>query len=148
VRALALCGCAAEMGVHPDLLKSGLAGEPLALELITSWGLGRRAQQGGAEVPGTWTAGATLRLLEHGRKGVVGIDLRACDTYKGAMAAAAKVACPTLLVLGAGDRMTPPKAAEALLSIPGARRIVLDDAGHMMMAERPGATLDALRTLL
>ncbi len=148
VRALALCGCAAEMSVNADLLKAGLDGEHAAFEFITAWGIGRRAQQGGAEAPGTWTTGAALRLLEHGRKGVVGIDLRACDNYKDAVAAVAKTTCPTLLVLGAADRMTPPKAAETLMAIPGARRIVLENAGHMMMAEQPGATLDALRTLL
>lgn len=148
VRALALCGCAAEMPVSEKLLNAGLAGEHLAYELITDWGLGRRAHMGGAEAPGTWTAGGTLRLLEHGRKGVVGIDLRACDRYKGAAAAIGKVKVPTVLVLGSNDRMSPAKAAAPLAAIPGAKTIVVGEAGHMMMTEQPGRTLDALRTLL
>jgi pimeloyl-ACP methyl ester carboxylesterase len=148
VRALALCGCAAEMPVSEKLLNAGLAGEHLAYELITAWGLGRRAQIGGAEAPGTWMSGGTLRLLEHGRKGVVGIDLRACDRYKGAAAAVQTVKVPTVLVLGSNDRMSPAKAAAPLAAIPGAKAIVIDQAGHMMMTEQPGRTLDALRTLL
>ena len=148
VRALALCGCAAEMPVSEKLLNPALAGEHLAYELITAWGLGRRAQIGGAEAPGTWMAGGTLRLLEHGKKGVVGIDLRACDRYKGAAAAVAKVKVPTVLVLGDNDRMSPPKAAAPLAAIPGAKTILLEKAGHMLMTEQPGRTLDALRTLL
>ncbi|MGH7003914.1 MAG: alpha/beta fold hydrolase [Alphaproteobacteria bacterium] len=148
VRALALLGCAAEMPVHEGLLKAGLAGDHLAYELITSWGLGRRAQVGGAEAPGTWMTGGTLRLLEHGKKGVVGIDLRACDRYKGSAAAVQTVKTQAVLILGASDRMSPPKAAAPLAAIPGAKSIMIDQAGHMMMTEQPGRTLDALRTLL
>jgi pimeloyl-ACP methyl ester carboxylesterase len=148
VRALALCGCAAEMPVSEKLLSAGLAGEHAAYEMITAWGLGRRAHMGGAEAPGTWMAGGTLRLLEHGRKGVVGIDLRACDRYKGSAAAVQMVKVPTVLVLGSNDRMSPAKAAAPLAAIPGSKTIVIDQAGHMMMTEQPGRTLDALRTLL
>jgi pimeloyl-ACP methyl ester carboxylesterase len=148
VRALALCGCAAEMPVSEKLLSAGLAGEHIAYEMITEWGLGRRAHVGGAEAPGAWMAGGTLRLLEHGRKGVVGIDLRACDRYKGSAAAIEKVNVPTVLVLGSNDRMSPAKAAAPLARIPGAKTIVIDQAGHMMMIEQPGRTLDALRSLL
>jgi len=148
VRGLALLGCAAEMPVQEGLLKAGLAGEHLAYELITAWGIGRRAQMGGAEAPGTWVAGATLRLLEHGKKGVVGLDLRACDRYKGSAAAVQTVKTPTVLILGANDRMSPAKAAAPLAAIPGAKTIVIEHAGHMMMTEQPGRTLDALRTLL
>lgn len=148
IRALALCGCAAVMPVQADLLRAGLAGEHLAFDLITAWGVGRRAQIGGAETPGAWITGATMRLLEHGEKGVVGVDLRSCEGYNGAAAAIQKVTCPTLLVLGAHDRMSPPKTAEPFMAIPGARKIVLENCGHMMTIEQPGRTLDALRTLL
>lgn len=148
VCALALLGCAAEMPVNDALLNAGLNGEHVAFEMITGWGLGRRAQMGGAEVPGTWMNAGTLRLLEHGKKGVVGIDLRACDRYKGSADAVAVVKAPTVLVLGANDRMSPAKAAAPLGKIPGAKSIVIEHAGHMMMTEQPGRTLDALRTLL
>jgi pimeloyl-ACP methyl ester carboxylesterase len=148
VRALALLGCAAEMPVSDALLKPALAGEHLAYELITAWGLGRRAQIGGAEAPGKWMAGGTLRLLERGAKGVVGIDLRACDRYKGSAAAVQKIKVPAVLILGGADRMSPPKAAAPLAAIPGAKTILIEQAGHMMMIEQPGRTLDALRSLL
>lgn len=148
IRALALCGCAAEMPVSEKLLSAGLAGEHVAYEMITAWGVGRRAQVGGAEAPGTWMTGGTLRLLEHGRKGVVGIDLRACDRYKGSAAAVQKVKVPTVLVLGSHDRMSPAKAAAPLARIPESQTIVIEQAGHMMMTEQPGRTLDALRSIL
>ena len=51
--------------------------------------------------------GGALRLLERGRDAVVGTDLAASNAYQGAPAAAVKVRCPVLFVLGDRDRMTP-----------------------------------------
>jgi pimeloyl-ACP methyl ester carboxylesterase len=149
VRAIALCGVSASMAVHPELLAAGVAGEHRAFELIVDWGVGRHAHLGGSDAPGGWIPGGAMRLLERGAKGVVGIDLAACNEYKHAIARAAKVRCPALFVLGEGDRMSPAKAAEPLIkAIAGARVEIVRRAGHMMQTEQPGATLDALKTLL
>lgn len=149
VAKLALLGVSAPMAVHPDLLKSAAAGETLASELVAAWGFGRRAHLGGNQAPGLWMLGSGLSLLETGPRGALGIDLAACNAYQGADAAAAKVTCPTLFLCGATDIMTPPKAAAALAArIAGARSVTLADAGHMMMIERPDATLAALKNFL
>lgn len=149
VTAIALCGTAAEMPVHPDLLKAAEAGEHVALDLIASWGLDRRAHLGGARAPGAWMMGGVVRLLEQGRDAVVGTDLRASNDYQGAMAAAARLTCPVLFVLGDRDRMTPVKAARPLAdAIGGARVDIIPQSGHMMMVEQPDRTLDSLRTIL
>jgi pimeloyl-ACP methyl ester carboxylesterase len=149
VRALALLGAALEMPVHAELLQAGREGRPLARELIANWGLGQRAQIGLAETPGVWLTGATLRLLERGAKGLIGVDLAACERYTAGAATAARVRCPTLVVIGATDRMSPPKAGAAMAAaIPGARAASIPLAGHMMMIERPGDTLDALKGFL
>jgi pimeloyl-ACP methyl ester carboxylesterase len=61
------------------------------------------------------------------------------------MEAAAKVTCPTLVIAGQADRMSPAKAAAKLAAaIPDATLITLPNCGHMMMAEQPDETLDAL----
>ena len=149
IRAIALCGMAAKMPVHPELQAAGNKGEQLAYDIITSWGLDRRAHIGGAEAPGMWMMGGTLRLLEQGRDAVVGIDLAASEKFGDAVPTAGQVKCPTLLLLGERDRMTPLKNAKPLLdAIPGARLVVLKQCGHMMMTEHPGATLDALKEIL
>ena len=149
VEALALMGFVPEMRVHPDLLAAARAGTHHAVELITSWSLGTRGQLGGNPSPGLWLTGSALRLLERADASSLGADLVACDAYRGAEAAAARIGCPTLLLLGAEDRMTPAPRGEAFAArIAGSRVVVLPGIGHMMMMEDPGATLRALREIL
>lgn len=51
-----------------------------------------------------------------------------------------QVACPTLVVCGAADQLTPPEcSAEIAALIPDASYTVLDDCGHMLTMEQPDA---------
>ncbi len=148
VRALALLGAAPRMPVHPDLLAAAEANDPLAYDLVTSWGHGPTGHVGGNLAPGLWLMGGGERLLERSIPGVLHRDLAACNAYNGG-AAAARVACPTLLVLGSDDRMTPAKAGRKLAgAISGAQVTEIAGCGHMMMLEKPDETLDALKTVL
>jgi len=145
VRALGLLGIAATMPVHPKLLEAAAANDPAAAAMIVDWGFGARAQIGGATAPGAWMTGGGAQLLARSRPGVLAADLGACNAYQGAAAAAAKLACPTLYLLGAGDRMTPAKAAQSLIATTkNAVATILPETGHMAMVERPDAVLDAL----
>ncbi len=147
VEALALLGFAPEMRVHPDLLAAARAGEHATVELMTSWSLG--APLGANPAPGLWLAGGALRLLERADAASLAADLAACDAYRGAEAAAAQIRCPTLLLLGGGDRMTPASRGKAFAERFAAARVTLmPEVGHMMMAEDPQGTLAALRTIL
>lgn len=149
VPALALLGVTPKMPVHDDLLTAARGGDPIAVELITGWGFGKRAHKGGNIAPGIWLMGGGGRLLEHGRPGVLATDLAACNAYDGGLAAAGKVVCPTLLLLGGADRMTPARGAAPLQdAIADCRTVVLPEAGHMMMVEAPRATLKALADFL
>jgi pimeloyl-ACP methyl ester carboxylesterase len=149
VRALGLLGCAAPMRVAPVLLESAARNEHLACDLINVWGHGRAAQLGGHRVPGLWMMQGGLRLLERSQPGVLGADLAACNAYAGGPAAAERIRCPTLFVVGARDLMTPPKLVAGLAArVAGAQSITLAESGHMIMDEAPDATLDALRRIL
>jgi pimeloyl-ACP methyl ester carboxylesterase len=93
-------------------------------------------------------AGSGTRLLERNRDGVFAADLAACDAFRDAPAGAAGIGCPTLLVLGERDRLTPVRGGRALAGrMRDARIVVIPDCGHMMLAEKPDETLDALRTI-
>ena len=57
----------------------------------------------------------------------------------------ATVRCPTLVVRGAGDQVTPAEAMQALAGgIDGARFVALPGAGHLSHVEAPGPFLDAV----
>lgn len=148
VRALALLGIGAKLPVHPDLVASAKAGEHLAFELITSWGFDTAAHFGGHTSPGMWMMDGAVRLLERSPPGALHADLEACNDYGDALDAASRVRCPTLLLLGEGDRMKPPAKGRLAELIADCRTVVLERCGHMMMVERPDATTDALSEIL
>ncbi len=149
VRALALLGAAPKMPVHPDLLSAAEANDHVAFDLMTSWGFGPAGHLGGARVPGSWLMGGGERLLERIKPGVLHTDLAACNAYDQGLEDAAKVACPAVVIMGSDDKMTPARAGAKLAgAIPGAQAIVIPACGHMMLAEKPDETLDALRSVL
>jgi pimeloyl-ACP methyl ester carboxylesterase len=147
VSALSLIGTAAAMTVGPDLLNAAEANDSAAIDMVSIWGLGFRAELGGSLAPGLWMHGEAQSVLRHCQPGVLFSDLSACNSYQDALAAAAQLTVPTTLILGERDMMTPAKAGEALgAAVANARVVVLPDAGHMMMAERPDQLLAALRS--
>ena len=146
VSAIALVGVGARMPVHPDLLAAAKADNHDAVDMVSLWGLGGAATRGGSPSPGLWMLGGVSRLLERAPKGVLHADLAACNAYGEALADAARVTCPTLLLLGERDQMTPLKSGRALAEkIAGAQTRVVPGAGHMLMIEKPDETLDALK---
>jgi pimeloyl-ACP methyl ester carboxylesterase len=139
VRALALLGVAERMPVHPDLLAAAAANDYKAIAMVIGWGFG--THRGASAAPGMWQIGTGLRLMQQAAPGVLATDLAACNAWRGTP----NVQCPTTLILGASDRMTPAKAGRALADkIPGAQTVVLKGSGHMMMVEEPDAVTDAL----
>jgi len=149
VRSLALLGVAEHMPVHPDLQTAANGNRRLGPELVSSWGHGPSGHLGGNPAPGLWMMGGSLQVLERAPAGALATDLAACNAYEGALAAATRMACPTLLLLGALDRMTPAARAQPLAAaMKLARTVILPAAGHMLMSERPDAVIDALREVI
>src|SRR3954471_5646902 len=146
VRALGLCGVATEMPVHPEMLDSAKANTLKVQELMTFWGMGNALHKGGMVSPGLWLRRESLAVLSGNKPDVIHTDLAACNVYKDAPTRAAAIKCPTVLVLGDGDLMTPAAKGKALAAaIPGAKAVVIANSGHFMMVERPDETLDALK---
>lgn len=149
VTKIALLGSAVPMLVGDELMATALAGDPVAYEMINVWSHSESKQLGGNAVPGMWMTGTALRLMERTRAGVLHVDLMACQAYANGLADAGGLRCPALVIMGAGDRMTPVKGAQALLAVLADKRVVtLPDTGHAMMAEEPDKVLDALRAFL
>lgn len=147
-RALGLIGAATAIPVHPDLLAAAADNRHEAIEMLAIWGTGFTAGLGGCPAPGLWMLGGAEKLWERAAPGVLHADLAACNAYKDGPNAAASVVCPTVIVQGSRDAMTPLRGAQALAqAVAGARLFVLDGAGHMLLTERPKDVRAALATL-
>ncbi len=146
VSGLGLIATAAPMRVSDDLLNAAKANDHAAIDMMSIWGEGYRATLGGSMAPGLWMLGSAERLLERARPGVIFADLSACNAYTEALAAAAKVTVPSIVIQGSRDVMTPLKGGKAIAAaIPGCRLAMIEGAGHMLMSERPEEVLAALR---
>ena len=148
VRQLALVGTALPMRVSPLLLDLAQNDPDQAYALINKYSFAP-AEVLGESRRQALQAANLQRMQQQGAR-VLASDLAACDTWQDGLAAAARVRCPTLLICGELDRMTPADAVKPLsdsLEKAGcsARIIVLAGAGHAMMQEAPHALVDALR---
>lgn len=75
-------------------------------------------------------------------------DYAACDGFD-VRAELGSLSLPVLIIVGSEDRMTPPKYAEFLHAhIAGSRLAVIEGAGHLAMAERPGEVNAAIEAFL
>ena len=146
---ITLCGTATAMPVHPDLLDAAEHDLHAAAALMAAWGHARPAHVGLNPTPGLWMLGGAMALVEHSAPGVLAADFTACMAYTVSEPAASAVTCPATVVIGLGDKMTPPKGGRALsaalTSVSGGPRIIeLADTGHQMMTENPRAVKRAI----
>jgi pimeloyl-ACP methyl ester carboxylesterase len=146
---IALIGTAFPMQVSPELLEATRNAEPLAQDMVNIWSHSSYAQYPSNPGPGFWVMGENLRLMQRQKPGVMHVDFAACNDYANGVQAAAKVACPALLVLGKRDVMTPPRATRELAAaLRDARIVEIPGSGHALMAEKPDEVLDALAAFL
>jgi pimeloyl-ACP methyl ester carboxylesterase len=146
---IAMIGTAVPMPVSDALLGAAKEKEPKAISMINAWSHSPRSAIGGNTVPGMWMLGASRRLMERQKPGVLHNDLAACNAYAHGMEAAAALPCPALIISGSRDMMTHPKAAAKLAAaMKDVKSVSLDGAGHALMAEQPDAVLDALRAFI
>lgn len=142
---LGLVGVGVPMAVTSALLNAAEADLHDGFDMVNIWGYSPLAQIGGFSTPGIWMTGAQLKLMERSGPGVLFSDLTACNDYGAGLEKAPKVSCPTLLVLGDRDIMTPLRATRELQAqLPHASTQVIKNCGHALMAERPNEVLDAL----
>jgi pimeloyl-ACP methyl ester carboxylesterase len=145
VETITLCATAPGMPVHPDLLDAAEHDLARAAALMAAWGHAKPAHVGVNPTPGLWMTGGARALVENSRPGVLSTDFRACVSYDGAEAAASAVVCPATVVIGLGDKMTPPKGGRAIGQLLlSANVIELPDTGHQMMTENPTAVKRAI----
>ena len=149
VSKLVLIATAFPMRVADELLDATRDDEPRAIDMINIWSHAGYAQKPSSPGPGFSVVGQNKRLMERMKKGVLYADFNACNAYGNGLTAAANIRCPTLLILGRRDVMTPPRATKGLReAMPHAEIVEVPGAGHSLMAEAPDHVLDAMRAFL
>jgi len=147
-RAMALLGISAPMPVTQALLGAAQDNDHAAIDMANTWSHSARARLGANQNPGLWMLGTGRRLLEAAAPGVFHADLCACngfdpDAFDG------PVACPSLLILGEEDQMTPARAGLRVQErLRRARTLLLPGCGHSMLSEQPNAVLDGLISII
>ena len=149
VSRLALLGTSAPMPVAEPLLKRAATHPDNVMRLMTEYSHTLQFLLTGGGGHGVWGPGATLAIMRRSPPGVLAIDLANCSNYLAGLEAAAQVACPTLLLVGHRDRMTPRRNLPPLLA--ALRQVVraeIADCGHAMMNEQPQAVVAELLKFL
>ena len=149
---LVLLGAAYPMKVSDALLGAGREAPLRAIDMVNALSIGTLAAKPSHPGPGMWLHGANRALMRNQQAlssdvNLFEHDFRICDAYAGGTAAMAQVKCPTTLITGARDQMTPPKSTQALAAALQAR-VVTVPTGHHLMAEAPDAVLAGLRAAL
>lgn len=152
-----LVGTAYPMKVSPALIETSLNAPEKAIQMINVFSRATLSPPPSALGPGTWVYGASMalnrRVLRANPKvNVFHRGFVACDRYDRGLQAMAELTCPVQFVLGTQDQMTPPKAAQSLIT--AAREhgvhhdVVMVPMGHHQMNESPEETLAALKRFL
>ncbi len=145
VSSITLCGTSTSLPVHPDLVNGAAHDLAFAAALMAAWGHAKPAHIGLNPTPGLWMLGGARALVENSPPGVLATDFQACAAYSRASAAATAATCRATVMIGLGDKMTPPRGGRAIASaLTNARVIELADTGHSMMSENPRAVRAAI----
>jgi pimeloyl-ACP methyl ester carboxylesterase len=142
VLGIGLLGSGVRLRVHPDLLAA--ASSPTSFHKAVE-----------ALVSASFSAKTAPHLVELVKKRIVDTrqsvlygDLLACNAFDVSQQIT-QVGRPALVMTGIDDRLTPIRYAQYLAdAIPGARRCLVPDAGHMLMLEQPQAVAGAMEAWL
>jgi pimeloyl-ACP methyl ester carboxylesterase len=136
VKSLVLMGTGARLRVLPEILE-GITGDMkgtagMILDIAFAEG-----------TPPMIKEVAREEYLKN-RPEVLLMDFTACDGFD-VTASLDRIGVPTLVLCGTLDRLTPVRYSQFLKAgIPGASLCLVEDAGHMVMLEKPAETNTAL----
>jgi len=136
IRGLVLIGSGARLRVAPAILQGIQEDFEGTVKLFGEWVYG-------PDVPDDLKRQGQQLMAETSPKVMYG-DFLACDAFD-VMARLGEIHTPTLAITGTLDRLTPVKYATFVTqNIPGAQLVLVENAGHMVMVERPRKVSEAV----
>jgi pimeloyl-ACP methyl ester carboxylesterase len=149
---LLLFGTAVPMPVTDALLTAARDAPHKAIDMVITYSFSTLAAKPSYPGPGVWLRGSARGLMRQvlahgGNRLLFHDDFVACNDYKGGQASAERVRCPSHLILGAFDQMTPPRSTRDVAAALKAT-VHTVPAGHFLMQEQPDGVLNAMRKAL
>ena len=146
---MSLLSTSIPMPVSDQLLSAAEENSHTAIDMANTWSHSPQNLLGGNSNPGLWMMGAAERLLERTAENVYYADFAACNNFTDGNTLATKIQCPSLILAGNGDLMTPPAAARKIVDlIPDCSFKLIQNCGHAIMSEQPEIMLDELITIV
>lgn len=147
LQSLSLVGFSYPMRVTPQLLDAAQNNPSAAYAMMTQWS--HASKIGGEPLPGFWSPGLQMSMMENSNPKALFADLTACNQYVGGEPDFAELRAPILFICGARDRMAPAKLAAAHAEKNAAAEIVfLPQCGHNLMSESPDGVLRELKRFI
>lgn len=152
VSRLVMIGTAYPMVVSDALFATAREDPLQAIDMVNAFSFSSLAGKPSFPGPGMWLQGSNRALMRrvqagHREANLFLVDFEVCNDYTGGVEAAARVRCPTTLILGEHDQMTARKQAAAIGNALHATTVTLA-AGHALMAETPEAVRAAVQAAL
>lgn len=144
---LLMLGTSYPMAVGDALLNAARDNDQAAIDMVSIFGHAYSSRLGGNPVGGINVMHSATVLMAAAGPDVMYTGLNACNDYTGGDIAAKRISDSSIrptLVLGEEDMMTPPAATASLRTALAAEVEILSRCGHMMMAEQPEQTLQAI----
>lgn len=140
VSGLILVATGARLRVLPAILNGTLANFEDTIKLVCEY---------------AYSSHAPPQLVRQGRRQMLNVppqtvhdDFAACDAFD-VMERLGEIRCPTLVICGTEDALTPPKYATFLAEkIAGAELKLIEGAGHMVIIEKPDLIATAITSAL
>jgi len=140
VAGLILVGTGARLRVLPKILEGTLNDFENTVELICKYAYAQQA-------PREWVRRGQLQMLQVAPQ-TIHDDFAACNAFD-ITERLGEIRCPTLVICGTEDTLTPPKYASFLAErIAGAELELVEGAGHMVMVEKAGEVAEAIAAAL
>lgn len=140
VKGIILVGTGARLRVFPEILEGIMKDKEKTLRSIIEFTISKNA-------PDSLKNGCFDEMMKC-RPEVIYRDFFACDHFN-AMNALNTINAPTLIICGTDDALTPPKYSRYLHeSIKGSELVLIKDAGHMVMLEKPEEVNKAMREFI
>ncbi len=145
VQRLGLLGTSNPMPVGAPLLDAAEDNDHAAYVMANTWSHSTEGRIGSAQNPGVSNYMSGQRWLERNSADTYFADLNACNDFQPGELA---ITCPTLVVQGDADKMTPLRSGIKVADALGAQMVTLAGSGHALLNEQGNEVLDALSGFL